>query len=110
MAPRIWPGRPYPLGASYDGIGVNFAVFSEHGSRVDLCLFDRATGESEKHALTLPEQTAHVHHGYVPGLLPGPRCGCRVHGPYAPAGGQPCIPQEMVAGPYARACAKVVDG
>ncbi len=109
MAPRIWPGRPYPLGASYDGIGVNFAVFSEHGTRVDLCLFDRATGEPERHAVTLPEQTAHVHHGYVPGLLPGQLYGYRVHGPYDPEHGHRHNPHKLLADPYARAFANEVD-
>src|SRR5258706_244692 len=68
MLPRIWPGRPYPLGASYDGGGVNFAIFSEHAVKVELCLFDRATGAREREAITLPEVTSHVFHGYVPGL------------------------------------------
>jgi glycogen operon protein len=109
MAARIWPGRPYPLGASYDGIGVNFAVFSEHGARVDLCLFDRATGERERQVLTLPEQTAHVHHGYVPGLAPGQLYGFRVHGPYHPAQGLRYNPHKLLADPYARAFANEVD-
>jgi pullulanase/glycogen debranching enzyme len=79
----VWPGRPYPLGATWDGVGVNFALFSEHAQRVELCLFDpRARRESER--LDLREQTDQVWHGYLPDAHPGQLYGYRVHGPYAP--------------------------
>ena len=68
---RIWPGSPYPLGATYDGVGVNFAVFSEEGHRVELCLFDSAESATERERVELPEKTSHVFHGYLPGLKPG---------------------------------------
>jgi len=106
---RIWPGRPYPLGASYDGVGVNFAVFSEHATRIDVCLFDRATGVVEREALTLPETTAHVFHGFVPGLSPGQIYGLRVYGPYEPRRGLRFNPHKVVLDPYARAVANEVD-
>ena len=110
MPARIWPGRPHPLGASYDGAGVSFALFSEHATRVDLCLFDRATGAPERETLTLPEQTAHVFHGYVPGLAPGQLYGYRVHGPYDPRRGHRFNPAKLVLDPYARAVANEIDG
>ena len=109
MTARIWPGRPFPLGASYDGHGVNFAVFSENATAVELCLFDRATGARERETLTLPERTAHVFHGFVPGLGPGQLYGLRVHGPYDPRRGHRFNPAKLVLDPYARAVANEVD-
>src|SRR5207248_8391899 len=75
----IWPGRSYPLGATYDGAGTNFALFSEVGTRVELCVFDNAG--SEQH-IDLPERTGFVWHGYLPRIGPGQRYGYRVHGPW----------------------------
>ena len=109
MTARIWPGRPYPLGATHDGHGVNFAVFSENGTAVDVCLFDRATGARERETLALPERTAHVFHGYVPGLGPGALYGFRVHGTYDPRRGLRFNPAKLVLDPYARAVANEVD-
>jgi isoamylase len=109
VSARIWPGRPYPLGASYDGGGVNFALFSERAARVDLCLFDRPTGVDSHVSLTLPERTAHVFHGYVPGVRPGQLYGYRVHGPYEPRHGLRFNPAKVVLDPYARAVANEVD-
>src|SRR5580704_15786548 len=87
MTSRIWPGRAFPLGASYDGHGVNFAIFSEDATKVELCLFDQETGAAERERLTLPERSAFVFHGYVPGVGPGQLYGFRVHGPYEPQRG-----------------------
>ena len=78
MQLKLDPGTPQPLGATYDGEGVNFALFSANATRVDLCLFD-ANGEETR--LTLPEYTDEVWHGFVPGLAPGQLYGYRVHGP-----------------------------
>src|SRR5512134_3920455 len=89
---KIQPGRPYPLGASYDGIGVNFSVFSEIADRVELCLFD-ARGREER--VELPEKTAFCWHAYLPGIAPGQRYGYRVHGPWAPANGHRCNPAKL---------------
>src|SRR5207237_9405819 len=84
---RITEGSPDPLGATWDGLGVNFALFSAHATRVELCFFD-AKGERELERVTLPEYTDEVWHGYVPDARPGTVYGYRVHGPYEPEQGQ----------------------
>lgn len=104
---RIWPGRPYPLGATYDGSGTNFALFSGVAERVELCLFDEAGNETR---VDLPEVDAFVWHGYVPALQPGQRYGYRVHGPYDPAQGHRCDPSKLLLDPYAKAIDGAVDG
>jgi len=96
----IWPGQPYPLGATFDGTGVNFALFSEVAHRVELCLFDDAGTE---HRIDLPESTGFVWHGYVPGLTAGQRYGFRVHGQFDPKTGQRNQPSKLLLDPYARA-------
>ena len=83
---RVWPGSPHPLGATWDGEGVNFALFSEHAEAVELCLFD-AGGTRERARIRLPERTDHVWHGYFPDVRPGQLYAYRVHGPYAPGAG-----------------------
>src|SRR5689334_19532977 len=103
----VWPGNPFPLGATWDGIGTNFSVFSEVAERVDLCLFDNTTGR-ETH-LEMREQTAFVHHVYVPGVGPGQRYGFRVHGPWAPANGQRCNPNKLLLDPYGKAVTGAVQ-
>ena len=100
---RVWPGSPNPLGATWDGVGVNFAVFSEHATRVELCLFDSADAEVETLTIPLPEQTDMVWHGYLPDIHPGQLYGYRVHGPYAPHAGQRFNPHKLVMDPYAKA-------
>ncbi|MBS1213241.1 MAG: glycogen debranching enzyme GlgX, partial [Proteobacteria bacterium] len=79
----VWPGRPYPLGATWDGEGVNFALFSAHAEQVTLCLFD-ARGKQEVAQIPLRERTGGVWHGYLPEARPGLLYGYRVHGPYQP--------------------------
>ena len=86
MALIVWPGKPYPLGATWDGEGVNFALFSEHAKKVELCLFDEA-GRREIHCISLSEQTDQVWHCYLPEARPGLRYGYRVSGPYDPTKG-----------------------
>ena len=100
---RVWPGRPYPLGATWDGRGVNFAVFSEHATQVDLCLFDSSQARRETHRIPLTEQTDIVWHGYLPDVRPGQLYGFRVHGPYAPRKGHRFNPHKVLLDPYARA-------
>src|SRR6202171_5302264 len=100
---EVWPGRSYPLGATYDGAGTNFALFSEVAERVELCLFDEAGHEQH---VDLPEATGFVWHGYLPGLTPGQRYGFRVHGPWAPEHGHRCNPAKLLIDPYAKA----IDG
>ena len=99
---RVWPGAPYPLGATWDGVGVNFALFSEHATRVELCLFDSADAEVEMLTIPLPEQTDMVWHGYLPNIHPGQLYGYRVHGPYAPTEGHRFNPHKLVLDPYAK--------
>ncbi|MBC8162591.1 MAG: glycogen debranching protein GlgX [Roseiflexaceae bacterium] len=96
----IWPGRPYPLGATWDGQGVNFALFSENATAVDLCLFDSAGEETR---VAMPEQTDNVWHVFIPGLRPGQRYGYRVHGAYEPEFGQRFNPHKLLVDPYAKA-------
>lgn len=98
---RIQPGQPHPLGSTHDGAGVNFALFSAHATRVELCLFDDK-GTQETARITLPEQTDEVWHGYVPGLRPGQLYGYRVHGPWAPNEGHRFNPNKLLIDPYAR--------
>ena len=96
----MWPGTAHPLGATYDGVGTNFALFSEVAERVELCLFDDDGTESR---IELREVDGFVWHGYLPAAGPGQRYGYRVHGPYDPAGGQRCDPAKLLLDPYAKA-------
>jgi isoamylase len=98
---KVWPGVPYPLGATFDGAGTNVSVFSEVADRVELCLFDDAGAETR---VDLPEVTGYCWHGYFPEVQPGQRYGFRVHGPWDPAAGHRCNPAKLLLGPYARAC------
>ncbi|MDJ0790803.1 MAG: glycogen debranching protein GlgX [Acidimicrobiia bacterium] len=100
MTAPIWPGSAYPHGATFDGEGTNFALFAENAERVEVCLFDEEGFETR---LRLPETTAFVHHGYVPGIMPGHRYGFRVHGPWAPREGLLYNPAKLLLDPYARA-------
>jgi len=97
---NILPGTPHPLGATYDGRGVNFALYSESATRVELCLFDDQDREAR---LTLRQNTAFVWHGYLPDVRPGQRYGYRVHGPYAPNDGLRFNPEVVLLDPYAKA-------
>jgi isoamylase len=95
----VWPGRPFPLGAAWDGNGTNFSLFSEHAERVELCLFDDEDNE-QRHELT--ERTAFNWHGYLPGIGPGQRYGYRVYGPYDPKSGHRFNPAKLLIDPYAK--------
>jgi isoamylase len=106
---RIWPGRPYPLGATWDGLGVNFALFSEHATGVELCLFDSPDDAREAARVTMPERTDLVWHGYLPDVQPGQVYGYRVHGPYEPLAGHRFNPAKVVLDPYAKAIARTVE-
>jgi glycogen operon protein len=100
---RQWPGRPYPLGATWDGAGVNFTLFSEHGTKVELCLFDSPDASKETRRIPLNEYTDHVWHGYFPDVRPGQVYGYRVHGRYEPAEGHRFNPAKILLDPYAKA-------
>jgi glycogen operon protein len=101
---RPWPGSAYPLGASYDGAGTNFAVYSELAEKVELCLFDELGNQDQ--SIPLREVDGFVWHGYLPAIEPGQRYGYRVHGPHDPARGLLCNPNKLLIDPYAKA----VDG
>ncbi|MCP1366234.1 glycogen debranching enzyme GlgX, partial [Halomonas sp. BBD48] len=98
---RVREGLPFPLGATWDGLGVNFALFSANATKVELCLFD-AEGEHEIERIELPEYTDEVWHGYLPDARPGQLYGYRVHGPYAPEEGHRFNPNKLLLDPYAR--------
>ncbi|GAA3440648.1 glycogen debranching protein GlgX [Planomonospora venezuelensis] len=97
---EVWPGEPYPLGGTWDGVGTSFSVFSEVAERVELCLFD---DDGREERVELPEVDGFVWHGYLPGIMPGQRYGYRVHGPYEPSQGHRCNPAKLLLDPYAKA-------
>lgn len=96
----VWPGNPYPLGASYDGAGTNFSLFSEIAEKVELCLIDHGGGESR---IPLEEVDGYVWHAYLPNINPGQRYGFRVYGPFDPAAGHRCDPSKLLLDPYGKA-------
>lgn len=98
---KVSPGRPYPMGATFDGKGTNFAVFSAHAEKIELCLFD-ATGELEIARISLPEFTDDIWHGYIEGLLPSALYGYRAHGPFDPHNGHRFNPFKLLLDPYAK--------
>ncbi|HEX8070479.1 MAG TPA: glycogen debranching protein GlgX [Pyrinomonadaceae bacterium] len=106
---KIWPGQPHPLGATWDGAGVNFALFSENATAVELCLFDAPDGVRETHRIRLTEHTDQVWHAYLPEVRPGQLYGYRVHGPYAPDAGHRFNPHKLLLDPYAKALASTVS-
>jgi isoamylase len=97
--PTVWPGNAYPLGASYDGAGTNFSLFSEIAERVDLCLIDERGGETR---IPLDEVDGYVWHAYLPNITPGQRYGFRVHGPFDPGAGHRCDPSKLLLDPYGK--------
>jgi glycogen operon protein len=103
---EVWPGTPYPLGASYDGAGTNFALFSEIADAVELCLFDNDGSETR---IELEEREAGVWHGYLPRVGPGQRYGFRVRGPYDPSRGHRCNSSKLLLDPYAKAVEGEID-
>ncbi|HEY5187634.1 MAG TPA: alpha-amylase family glycosyl hydrolase, partial [Solirubrobacteraceae bacterium] len=103
---EVWPGRPFPLGATWDGEGTNFSLFSEHAEMVELCLFDDSGEETRIEA---PGRRALNWHCYLPGVGPGQRYAYRVHGPYAPDEGHRFNPAKLLLDPYAKAIEGIVD-
>jgi isoamylase len=106
---KVWPGQPYPQGATWDGAGVNFALFSENATRVELCLFDSADAGRETARINLREQTDQVWHAYLPEVRPGQLYGYRVHGPYEPEAGHRFNPHKLLIDPYGKAMARTVN-
>ncbi len=100
---KVWPGKPYPLGATWDGAGVNFALFSENATGVELCLFDAPDRKREAVRIRMTEQTHQVWHLYLPEVRPGQLYGYRVHGPYEPTQGHRFNPAKLLLDPYAKA-------
>jgi isoamylase len=103
---EVWPGGSYPLGATFDGAGTNFAIFSSVADSVELCLFDSRGRETR---ITMTERGALVWHAYLPRIGPGQRYGYRVHGPYDPAHGHRCDPHKLLIDPYAKALEGAID-
>ena len=105
---RVWPGQPYPLGATWTGLGVNFAIFSAHATKVEVCFFDTTYALKPTACVPLPENTDMVWHGYFPDVRPGQLYGFRVHGPYDPQGGHRFNPNKILIDPYARSVGRSV--
>jgi isoamylase len=101
-----WPGSAYPLGATFDGNGTNFALFSEAADRVELCLFEEDGTETR---VEITEVDAYVWHAYLPSIQPGQRYGYRVHGEYDPEAGKRTNPNKLLLDPYAKATAGEID-
>jgi pullulanase/glycogen debranching enzyme len=106
QAMRIWPGRSYPLGATWNGKGVNFALYAENATKVELCLFDSPEDKKEAQRIVLPEYTDMVWHAYLPDIRPGQVYGYRVHGPYEPKKGHRFNPNKVLLDPYAKVLAR----
>jgi isoamylase len=105
---KVWPGQPYPQGATWDGAGVNFALFSENATAVELCLFDSPGASRESARIRMREQTDQVWHCYLPEVRPGQLYGYRVHGPYEPQFGHRFNPNKLLLDPYAKAISGTV--
>jgi glycogen operon protein len=106
---KIWPGREHPLGATVDADGVNFAVYSSGAEKVEVCIYDPENPQRQLRCIPLTERTAHVWHGFVPGLKAGTLYGYRAHGPYEPRAGLRYNPSKLLVDPYARALHGEVD-
>ncbi len=106
---RVWPGKPYPLGATWDGEGVNFALFSENATAVELCLFEGPDSAKESHCVRVEEHTDQIWHVYLPGLWPSQHYGYRVHGPYDPESGHRFNPNKLLIDPYAKSVAGTIE-
>jgi isoamylase len=105
---RVWPGRPYPLGATWDGLGVNFALYSENAEQVELCLFDSSDAATESSRIVLTDHSDMVWHTYLPDARPGQLYGYRVYGPYEPEQGHRFNPNKLLLDPYAKAIGREI--
>ena len=109
MSVFVKPGSPFPLGATWDGQGVNFAVYAENATGIELCLFNSSEEKTESEKIRIEERTHHVWHVYIPGLRPGQLYGYRVHGPYEPQNGHRFNPNKFLIDPYAKAISGTVQ-
>ncbi len=105
----IYPGHPFPLGATWDGQGVNFALYAENAVGVDLCLFNTPEDDVESVKIRIKERSNHVWHAYVPDLHPGQLYGYRVYGPYEPQNGHRFNPHKLLIDPYAKSIAGTIQ-
>jgi glycogen operon protein len=105
---RVTQGKPYPLGATWDGLGVNFALFSEHATKVELCLFEKVSSKKEFIRIELQERNGYVWHAYIRDVRPGQLYGYRVYGPYDPENGHRFNPNKLLVDPYAKCVARRV--
>src|SRR5687768_304649 len=105
MKRAVYPGQSYPLGATWDGKGVNFALYALHATGVTLCLFDSEDDTKESEQIKFTEKTHYIWHAYIPGLKPGQLYGYRVEGPFEPENGHRYNPHKLLLDPYARAIA-----
>src|SRR5437870_8165286 len=105
---KLKPGKPYPLGATWDGVGVNFSLFSENAQKVELCLFESFDAASEAERIVLPEQTDQVWHGYLTGVQPGQLYGYRVYGAYEPDKGHRFNANKILLDPYSKAIGRAL--
>nr|MBU1328677.1 glycogen debranching protein GlgX [Candidatus Omnitrophota bacterium] len=106
---RVWPGRPSPLGSFWDGQGVNFAIFSENATKVELCLFESIESKKETIRILMPENTDQIWHCYLPDTRPGQLYGYRVYGPYEPESGHRFNHNKIILDPYAKAIGRRVS-
>jgi len=102
LSTAIYPGRAFPLGATYDGKGVNFAIYSEHAEEIELCLFENLDSETEFLKVKFKEREHHVWHVYIPNMKPGQLYGYRVYGPYDPKNGQRLNSNKLLLDPYSK--------
>lgn len=109
MDQKIYPGRPYPLGATWDGEGVNFALFADSATAVELCLFKNKDDEVESQQIKVNERSHQIWHVYLPGIKPGQLYGYRVDGPYEPQNGNRFNVNKLLIDPYAKAISGVID-
>ena len=109
MNTTVYPGNAFPLGATYDGEGVNFALYAENATGVDLCLFNSVDDETENIKVRIKERNNHVWHAYLPGLKPGQLYGYRVYGPFEPHHGHRFNPHKLLIDPYAKAIAGTIQ-
>lgn len=109
MSRLLWPGNPYPLGATWDGQGVNFSLFADNATGVELCLFDHPDSQAETERIRFHEKSHQIWHGYLPDLKPGQLYGYRVHGPYDPANGHRYNPNKLLIDPYAKALGSTIN-
>ena len=105
---RVWPGNAYPLGATWDGMGVNFSIYAQNATKIELCLFDSVDAKKESVRIPLPERTDEIWHAYLPEVMPGQLYGYRVHGPYDPDKGHRFNSNKLVLDPYAKLIARGV--